>query len=257
MSGAPPFKFGLPPSLGREPSWELARELAALLDASGFSMVVPCKSYQELERGLFAGELDAAWAPPYVCARVEAAGGSIALRGVRGDERTYRSVLVTRAQDAFELDELLAGRVRPRVAWVDRGSTAGYLLPRAHLRGLGLALDAAFVQQALLGSYAACIDALLGFETDLTALFLGARGLDYWGPKAQRLRALAHTAEVPNDAVVISPALSTERGVRLLAQLGRLLAQPASRRTITSILQVDDFDRPPPGTYAPVLRLLA
>ena len=27
-------------------------------------------------------------------------------------------------------------------------------------------------------------------------------------------------------------------------------ATPASRRTITSILQVDDFDRPPPGTYA-------
>ena len=77
MGGPFAFKFGLPPSLGREPSFEKARELAPLLDHAGFSMVIPCKTYEELEQKLCSGALDLAWGPPYVCARVEAAGGTI------------------------------------------------------------------------------------------------------------------------------------------------------------------------------------
>ena len=257
MGGNLDFKFGLPPSLGREPSWELARELAALLDDAGFSMVIPFGSYEELERQLFSGEVDAAWAPPMVCARVEVAGGTVALRGIRGDERTYRSALVARSQDVFDLGALERGAFRPRVAWVDRSSVGGYLLARAHLRRLGVAVDTAFLQESMLGSYTACIDALLGFETNLSALFVGTYGLEpLWGPKARRLKVLAYTEEVPNDGVVISPSLLPDRAARLLDRLHRLLESAASHRHLTAILQVDDFDRPPPGTYAPVLRLV-
>jgi phosphonate transport system substrate-binding protein len=256
MAGPHTFKLGLPPSLGREPSWELARELAALLYPSGFSMVIPCKSYEDLEQKLFSGGIDVAWGPPYVCARVEAAGGVTMLRGVRGEERSYRSALVARSQDVFELDSLDKGSFRPRAAWVDRSSMGGYLLPRAHLRRLGISIDRAFLQQSMLGSYAACIDALLGFETDLSALFVGKAGLEgIWGTKAQRLRVLACTEDVPNDGVVLSPALPPERATALRQKLGRVLATPALRKQVTSMLNVDDFDEPPPGTYAPVLKL--
>lgn len=256
MAGRVAFKLGLPPSLGREPSWELARELAALLDHAGCSMVIPCKTYEELERLLFAGEVDVAWGPPIVCARTEAAGGAVLLRGVRGDERTYRSALVIRVQDRFDLDAIGKRGFRPRVAWVDRSSVGGYLLARAHLRRLGLADDRLFLQQSMLGSYAACLDALLAFETDMTALFVGKHGLEaVWGPKGRRLKALAYTEEVPNDGVVLSPALPAERAAALREELDALLAAPALRRRVTAMLQVDDFDAPPPGTYAPVLKL--
>ncbi len=256
MAGSHAFRLGVPPSLGREPSWEMARELAALLDRSGFSMVIPCKSYEDLEQKLLSGAIDVAWGPPYVCARIEAAGGAVLFRGVRGEERTYRSVLVARAQDLFDLDALDKGAFRPRAAWVDRSSVGGYLLARAHLRRLGIQLDRAFLQQSMLGSYAACIEALLGFETDLSALFVGKQGLEpIWGPRARRLRALAYTEEVPNDGVVVSPALSEERGALLREKLGKVLATPALRKQVTAMLHVDDFDEPPPGTYAPVLKL--
>lgn len=256
MAGPPAFKLGLPPSLGREPSWELARELAALLHRHGFAMVIPCKSYEDLEQRLFSGGLDLAWGPPIVCARVEAAGGAILLRGVRGEERTYRSALVARAQDVFDLDALGQGAFRPRAAWVDRASVGGYLLARAHLRRLGIPVDRAFLQESMLGSYAACIDALLGFETDLSALFVGGQGLEpLWGVKARRLKVLAFTEEVPNDGLVLSPTLSPERAEALREKLDRLRAAPASRRELTAMFHVDDFDAPPPGTYASVLKL--
>jgi ABC-type phosphate/phosphonate transport system substrate-binding protein len=108
----------------------------------------------------------------------------------------------------------------------------------------------------MLGSYAACIDALLAFETDLSALFVGKQGLEaLWGPRAKRLKTLAFTEEVPNDGVVLSPALAPERAEPLRERLDKLLAAPAARRQITAMLHVDDFDEPPPGTYAPILKL--
>jgi phosphonate transport system substrate-binding protein len=256
MAGPHAFKFGLPPSLGREPSWELARELASLLDHSGFSMVIPAKSYEDLEQKLISGAIDVAWGPPYVCARVEAAGGVVLLRGVRGEERSYRSAIVARAQDVFDLDSLDKGAFRPRAAWVDKESVGGYLLARAHLRRLGINVDRAFLQQTMLGSYAACVDALLGFETDLSALFVGKQGLEaHWGAKARRLRTLAFTEEVPNDGVVMSSALPADRAALLREKVGKVLATPSLRKQVTSMLHVDDFDEPPPGTYAPVLKL--
>jgi phosphonate transport system substrate-binding protein len=250
------LKLGLPPSLGREPSWELARELAVMLHASGFSQVIPFKSYEDLERGVLSGGVDVAWGPPIVCARVEAGGGTVLLRGVRGDERTYRSAIVARVQDVFDLDSLAKGAFRPRAAWVDKTSVGGYLLVRSHLRRLGIDVDRVFLQQSVLGSYTACIDALLASETDLSALFVGKQGIvPLWGGKARRLKVLAYTEEVPNDGVVLSPALSAERTAQLRAELAKVFAAPALRKQVTSMLHVDDFDEPPPGTYAPVLKL--
>jgi phosphonate transport system substrate-binding protein len=256
MAGPLALKLGLPPSLGREPSWEMARELALLLHASGFSQVIPFKSYAELERGLLSGAIDVAWGPPFVCARVEAGGGTVLLRGVRGGERTYRSAIVARVQDVFDLDSLGKGSFRPRAAWVDPTSVGGYLLARSHLRRLGIAFDRAFLQQSMLGSYTACIDALLAFETDLSALFVGKQGIEpLWGGKARRLKVLAFTEEVPNDGVVLSPALSAERDAQLREKLAKVFAEPELRQQVTSMLHVDEFDEPPPGTYAPVLKL--
>lgn len=256
MAGSHAFKLGLPPSLGREPSWALARELAALLDSAGFAMVVPCKTYEDLEQKLSEGELDVAWCPPIVCARIEAAGGVVLLRGVRNDERTYRSAIVIRAQDTFDLDTIGKGAFRPRAAWVDRSSVGGYLLARAHLRRLGIKLEQAFLQQQMLGSYAACLDALLAYETDLAALFVGRHGIETgWGPRARRIKALAYTESVPNDGVVLSPALPPDRAALLREKLAKVLAAHPVRAQLTAMLQVDDFDRPPPGTYAPVLKL--
>jgi phosphonate transport system substrate-binding protein len=256
MAGPQTFKFGLPPSLGREPSWEMARELAAVIHSAGFSMVIPFKSYADLEGALLAGAIDVAWGPPIVCARTESAGGAVLLRGIRRGECTYRSAIVARVQDAFDLDHLGKGRFRPRAAWVDHSSVGGYLLARSHLRGLGIDLDRAFLQQTMLGSYAACLDALLAFQTDLTAVYVGNKGLEpTWGAKAHRLKTLAFTEDVPNDGVVLSPAIPEERATLLRERLVKLLATTALHQQITTMLEVDDFDAPPPGTYTPVLKL--
>lgn len=250
------FKFGLPPSLGTEPVWALARDFADILYDIGFSTVVPYKTYQALQSAVLAGEVDAAWGPPLTCARVESIGGSVAMRAVRGGATTYRAALVSRSQDTFGVDTLGQGAFRPRVAWVEESSVGGYLLPRAYLRSANVDLDKAFLNQRMLGSYAACIDALFEFESDLTAVFV--RNGDFagtWGARAQRLRVLGYTEESPNDGVVLSPSVSEERRDALVKGLEHLIAKDGSRRILMSMFTTDGFDTPPKGTYIPLLAL--
>jgi len=130
------------------------------------------------------------------------------------------------------------------------------LLPRAYLRGAGVDIETAFLNQRQLGSYSACIDALFEFESDLTAVFV--RHGDFagtWRERAQRLRVLAYTDESPNDGVVISPRCSEERGEAIVKGLEHLSSKDGSRTVLMSMFTTDGFDVPPKGTYAPILAL--
>ncbi|MBX3161716.1 MAG: PhnD/SsuA/transferrin family substrate-binding protein [Deltaproteobacteria bacterium] len=237
--------------------WEVARELADLLHASRFTTIVPFTKYDALQQALLDGTIDAAWGPPLICARVEAAGGTVALRGVRGGQVTYRSALLARGADQFDITTLSAGAFRPRAVWVDSWSMAGYLLPRARLRAAGIDLAAGLLTERTLGSYAACLEAVNAYEADLCASFVGPRTIDQiWGGKAARLKVIALTDEIPNDGIVFSPVLARDRVVELLAQLHGVLASHQAHAVFAQQLHVDGFERPPRDTYAPLLAMI-
>ena len=236
---------------------ELAREFADVLFEAGFTTVVPFKSYEALQHGVLTGEVDAAWGPPLICARVEAAGGTVALRAVRRGEVTYRSVLLVRVQDRFELASLGTGEYRPRAVWVDSWSMAGYLLPRAHLRRIGVDPAKAFSSEKMLGSYTACFDAVLEVDADLTASFIGTTQLEaMWGDRMRRLRPAGYSEEIPNDGIVIAPSLAVEQRTALIGRLRKLMSNSRSHHVLCSVFTVTDFDQPAPGTYTSVLGYL-
>ena len=251
----------LPPSLGRESMRARARELAALLYDAGFGMVATSETYSQLEERLVTGEADAAWGPPLVCARLEQQGGRVALRALRDGAAVYRAVLVARAQDSLNLAEPGKVRRRPRAAWVDRHSMAGYVLPRAFLRSLGLDLNKFLVDEQLLGSYEMCIESVLEGRTDLTSTFagpgdtLGDGFVAIAGRRASDLRAVAYTAECPNDGVVLSPKLEPASADAMLGALKKLVAEPPARSVLASAFNVTGFETPEPGTYLPLLAL--
>ena len=253
----------LPPSLGRESMRARARELAALLYDAGFGMVATSESYTQLEERLASGEADAAWGPPLVCARMEELGGRVALRALRDGAAVYRAVLVARAQDSLNLSEPAKVRRRPRAAWVDKHSMAGYVLPRAFLRSIGLELDRFLVEEQLLGSYENCIESVLEGRTDLTSTFAGPDATlgDGWvtlaGKRAGDLRAVAYTAECPNDGVVLSPKLDPGSAESMIGALRKLAASSPARSVLASAFNVTGFEAPAPGSYLPLLSLAA
>ncbi|NOK10904.1 PhnD/SsuA/transferrin family substrate-binding protein, partial [Corallococcus exercitus] len=92
------FRFGLPPSLGSETARERAERLASFLQRALGKLVEVsvATSYETLAKDLLSGRADAAWAPPFVCARMEAMGVRVLARGVRRGMSSYRSALVGR-----------------------------------------------------------------------------------------------------------------------------------------------------------------
>jgi phosphonate transport system substrate-binding protein len=249
--------FGLPPSLGKEPVFELARDFADVLFGAGFTSVIPYKSYEALERALLAGDVDAAWGPPLICARAEIKGGSVAHRAIRRGSTTYRSALVNRRQDRWDLGVVKSGGFRPRVVWVDEWSMGGYLLARALLRNEGVENNHLLTERYL-GSYTACFDALNEYDADLTASFMGtAGGLEtLWGQRCERLQIIALSDESPNDGIVLSPRLAKDRAFMLRANLKVLMANQHAHQTLCKAFTVEGFDEPAPNTYAPLLGLV-
>jgi ABC-type phosphate/phosphonate transport system substrate-binding protein len=249
--------FGLPPSLGREPVFELAREFADVLYDAKFTSVVPYKTYEALQQALYTGDIAAAWGPPLICARAEVQGGCVAHRAIRSGSTTYRSALLNRRQDRWDLDVIKSGGFRPRVVWVDEWSMAGYLLPRALLRREGIERNH-ILNERFLGSYTACFDSLGEYDADLTASFIrSSGGLEtIWGDRTDRLQILALSDESPNDGIVISPRIPGERAETLRVNFQRLLADPRAHGILCTVFDVEGFDVPPPGTYASLLDVI-
>ena len=167
------LSFGLPPSLGKESAFELARDLVDILYNARFTTVTPYKSYEALQKGLMTGEVDAVWGPPLICARCELKGGTVAHRAIRRGANTYRSAILNRRQDRWNLDVVKTGGFRPRIVWVDEWSMGGYLLARAALRTYGIE-NSHILNERWLGSYTACFDSLNEYDGDLTAAHPGA-----------------------------------------------------------------------------------
>lgn len=204
---APVLKLLLPPSLGRVPASARAELLGQWFTRNlGVPIDIQvASSYEELRRTIERREVDLAWAPPFVCAAVQGVAHTI-LKAVRAGHSSYLSAIVGRSGELHGL-ESLRGR---SAAWVDRLSTAGYLLPVAHLRASGHDPGSLLGEQRFLGSYARALRAVLDREADIAAIYVRASTNEAARDsahelvgEADRLQAIAFTAEVPSDGLVV------------------------------------------------------
>ncbi len=236
------MRFALPSSLGPDAAARAAQLQTYLRESLGRETeVVIASTYESLARELLSGKVDAAWAPPFVCARIEAMGVRVLVRGLRNGASTYRAALVCRADSKLTLETLKGASA----AWSDRDSVGGYLLPVAFLREHALDPSRLFSRQDFLGSYRAALEAVENGAVEVTSVFapsakagLGeVTGLDeVWPEKAgsAEFRVLAFTDEAPNDGVAVSMNLAgglvadlekvmtslgqTEQGARVLKE---------------------------------------
>jgi phosphonate transport system substrate-binding protein len=92
------FRFALPPSTALEAfGAEVGRLRTYPTNALGRTTdVTVSRSYEVLERNILSGAVDAAWAPPFVCAKTEPEGATVVVRSVRFGRSSYCSALVVR-----------------------------------------------------------------------------------------------------------------------------------------------------------------
>ncbi|MGO9832226.1 MAG: phosphate/phosphite/phosphonate ABC transporter substrate-binding protein [Myxococcaceae bacterium] len=259
-AGSMDVRLGLPPSLPvAAPPGGLARLRRVLSGALGRAVeLVVAPDDERLVEAARSGRVDAVWAPPLACARLEALGARVLARAVRHGALDSRAVLLTRTDGP----EQLAGLPGTRVAWVDRASLAGYLLPAAALRAAGHPPERTFFQQTFYGSFRAALDALLAGEADVAAMFASPSGDDVLtgaeevAPGSGReVRALLVTGRGPLDAIAAAPSLAPADGVRLQRGLLGLAQLPEGPTLLRDVFRAERFTAAPPLGYRALLGL--
>jgi phosphonate transport system substrate-binding protein len=249
----PTLPFALPPSMGQDHAAQRAHRLEAFLShaLSRDAVVRVAPSYQALERDLLSGAVSAAWGPPFVCARTEAYGGRGLVRGIRGGSATYRAAVVGLRSRGLKLEQK-----NLRAVWVDRDSTAGYLLPQALLRERGLKGWETFSEERFAGSYRAALDDVLAGRADVTAVWASAEGApadsaveQLLGARAGELEVLGHSQSTPNDGVVLSPRADDPTAAALERAFLTMSDDPEGRAILAEVFQAERFEPAPRGSY--------
>lgn len=220
----------------------LGRELGQR--TSGHLMV----SYDELLAGAEHDDFHVMWLPPLVARKALASGSAAALAvPVRAGSTGYATALFTRDDSAIENLEQLAGT---KVGWVDKNSLAGYVLPRALLRGRGL--EGVFDAEVILGSHEAVVAAVVAGKVDVGATYAhverSASGDETVASKAlddRPIRILAHHGPVPADIVAVGRGVDAAARDRLRDML---ITAPEAEvtRLFCSLLECDGFERVEP-----------
>ena len=217
-------------------------------------------SYTALREALQQGRAQLAWVPPVMLADGAAALGLVPLAtAVRDGSSEYCSVLFVRAESAlWELSDL-RGRI---VAWVDRCSAAGYLLPQLHLATEGFNPKTLFAREQFAGSHGDVVRAVFEGSADVGATFGGVSddGVERSGfadvdPK-RPVRVVFRSAAVPADAVVCDATLSSATRQRVVAALQHLGTFAVGRRVTRRLFGADGFTPFNPASLERLRRLV-
>jgi phosphonate transport system substrate-binding protein len=255
------LRFELPSSLGPAAQAHFGQLQSHLTQALGRDTeVVAATDYEHLAKDLISGRVDAAWAPPFVCARIEAMRVRVLVRGVRAGASMYRAALVTRIDSPVSLQTLSSARA----AWSDRDSVGGFLLPMAWMREQGLDPTHAFASQVFVGSYRAALEAVLDGAADVTSVFApvarpgidDVTGLsDLWPEKTSEFRALGFTDEAPNDGVAVSMSLAPAIVADLERTLLTLQHSASGAAILKECFHADRFELAPRSGYRALYRV--
>lgn len=255
------LRFALPPSLGTTEALARAKgfseQLSARVGAPVNLLVAP--DYNTLQKMVTDGVVDAAWAPPFICARLELRGLRVALRGSRDGASTYRAAIVCRSWEKYELTAASLKGVR--AAWVDRDSVGGYMLAAALLKSSGLEPAALFAQERFAGSYREALKAVAEERADITSIFAAPGGSyqtavkDVLPAQVKAFGLVAYTQESPNDGVVLSASLDRGVAARVTEAMLQLHTTGEGLAALTKTFRIERFEPSPAGGYRSLYRL--
>ncbi len=251
------MRFVLPPSVGSREARERAEGLDThLSQALGLPVELSVAAdYLQLAAALRRGECDAAWAPPFVCARIETAGLKVLVRGMRDGRSTYRAALVCRAGADLTL-ETLGGAT---ASWVDPDSVGGYLLVAALFKAKGLDFWKTFREQRFAGSYLEGLKAVVKGEAHVTSVFaapgkptagIATTGVAEIAPKLlSKLAVVTFTEESPNDGIAASSSADPRTVVALCNALLKMNETPEGLALLRRAFRLDGFEPAPADGY--------
>ncbi len=254
------YGFGIVRSLDSSAARAKLADVCDHLSRALGAIVFPQQSlsYRELAEGLERGTLGFAWLPPLLAIDLEDRKHVVPVAlPVRRGTTSYHSALITRRGGPKTLDEIRG----KRIAWVDRESAAGFVIPRMHLIGAGFDVRSLFGAESFVHSHEAVVEAVLSGRADLGATFCtldpvtnrvlqaGWTARDGTAPKPVETIALA--GPIPNDVIVAGTAVPVDIRARFLGALTSMDAK--TRALFDGVLRAEAF-RPASTTHFEPLR---
>jgi phosphate/phosphite/phosphonate ABC transporter binding protein len=218
-------------------------------------------AYRELADLLDRGQLGFAWIPPLLALELEDRKHVIPVAlPVRRGTTHYHAAIITRRGALKTLDDLHGARV----AWVDRSSAAGYVVPRMHLVGAGFDVQTLFSSELFLHTHDAVVDAVLSGRADAGATFctvdprnnrvLQAGWTAPDGTAQKPVEVLALAGPIPNDGVFAATSVPAELRNKLLEIF--LAPDAALREALDAVLRAETFRAATAIHYDPLRRLI-
>ena len=216
-------------------------------------------NYRELAEGLVSGTIGIAWLPPILTVETMERGAAavLALPARRG-LASYHTAFITRRGGPRTLAECRS------VAWVDRESASGYVIPRLHLASQGLDPTRLFSRETFVGTHPAVVDAVLAGRVDVGVTFINfmpgskriqnAGWTDADGRVERPVEVIETAGPIPNDAIVAT----TKLPVTIRSTLTRWLLQlePAEKDQFHRLVRATEFRVIPDTHFEPLRHMI-
>lgn len=208
-------------------------------------------SYAAVVEAMCADRVDIGWVSPlaYILAH-EKCGADMTLVSITRVGTKYWGAVVTRADSPIQKIEDLKGK---KFAWVDPGSTSGYLFPRTMLETHGVTPDS-LGQQTFAGGHDKVGLAVLQGQVDAGAMGLDSiPRLNSVYPNADKeLRVIEQSADIPNDGVAFRKGLSPDIVNRVRAALLRISSNEAGQKLFEDAIGTRGVAETTDAAYDPV-----
>jgi phosphonate transport system substrate-binding protein len=208
-------------------------------------------SYAAVVEAMCADRVDIGWVSPlaYILAR-EKCGADMTLVSVTRVGTQYWGVVVTRADSPIQKIEDLKGK---RFAWVDPGSTSGYLFPRMILADHNMKPDD-LGQQTFGGGHDKVGLAILNGQVDAGAMGKDSiPRLNSIYPNAEKeLRIVEESPAIPNDGVAFRKGLPADIIKKTREALLRISAREDGKKLFEEAIGTQGVAETTDAAYEPV-----
>ena len=229
--------MAFPPATDANLRGEFASFLSASADVE--LAVTEAPTYERTAAVLHEGQAQLAWLAPIPYIALSAAGVVAPLVYNERARKTYCSALIVPADSHVKRVADLRGA---RVAWVDRHSAAGFVVPRIELAKAGVDPRTELAEQTFAGSHERVAQAVAEGSVDFGATFAHREeGGAVTGPWKERTRVIATFGKIPSDLIVAHNALDMALRVRITRALRAMNADETGRRIVRELFEVERF----------------
>ncbi len=219
----------------------LRGEFASFLSASAEVEVAVSEapSYERLAATVHEGKAQLAWLAPIPYIALSAAGIVTPLVYNERAKKTYCSALIVPVDSHVKRIADLRGA---RAAWVDRHSSAGFVVPRIELAKAGIDPRTELSEQTFEGTHERVAAAVAEGRVDFGATFAHREDdKTVTGPWSDKTRVIATFGKIPSDLIVAHNTLDMALRVRLTRALRAMNADDTGRRIVRELFDVERF----------------